>query len=320
MKTQPVILGIVGDSASGKTTLTNGITEILGRDRVTHICSDDYHRYDRQERAVRNITPLHPDCNYVAILEQHLQLLRDGQPILKPVYDHRNGTFTRPELIEPREFIIVEGLLGFHTPRMRDCYDAKVYLNPPEELRRIWKIKRDCAKRGYVPAQVLAELERREPDSRDFIRPQRQFADLSVRFAPPDGVPAERADGKLNARIIMWPTIPHPDLSDVLERATDGARPPVRLELEREEGRPADFLYIDGTLSAQKAAELEEVVWQHMPDAQHLRPDKIGTYLDGLEARHSDPLALTQLLLVYQMIRAARPAPLRAAPLQRTLA
>jgi phosphoribulokinase len=308
-----VILGLVGDSAAGKTTLTHGIMEILGRDRVTHICSDAYHRYDRQERAARNITALHPDCNYIEILEQHLQLLRDGQPILKPIYDHSNGTLTRPELVVPRDFIIVEGLLGFHTAQMRECYDVKVYLNPPEELRRAWKIKRDTTKRGYTRDQVLAELEKREPDSRDFIRPQRQFADLSVRFYPSDGVSAEQANGHLNARIVMWPTIPHPDLSDVLERATNDAQPAIRLELEREEGRPADFLYIDGNVSPRKAEELEEVIWGHMPDAQHLRPDRFGTYFDGLELRHSNPLALTQLLLVYQMIRAARPGPLGGA-------
>ena len=313
MNHRPVILGIVGDSAAGKTTLTHGITEILGADRVTHICSDAYHRFDRVERATRNITALHPECNYIDILEQHLQLLREGQPILVPVYDHRTGTLVRPEYVVPREFIIIEGLLGFHTARMRECYDVKVFLNPPEDLRRVWKFKRDCTKRGYTAEQVAVEMDKREPDSRDFIRPQRQFADLSVRFYPPDGVSADRANGKLNARLVLWPTIPHPDLTDVLEQADDEGQPAIRLSLEREEGRPADFLYIDGNVKPDKAAELEELIWRHMPDAQDLRPDRIGTYYDGLEVHHSDALALTQLLLVYQMIRAARPEPLRTA-------
>ena len=62
---RPIVLGIVGDSAAGKSTITRGLVELLGEDRVTHICADDYHKYDRVERARLGITPLHPDCNYL---------------------------------------------------------------------------------------------------------------------------------------------------------------------------------------------------------------------------------------------------------------
>src|SRR5271165_3432451 len=171
---RPVLLGIMGDSAAGKTTLTQGLINLLGPDRVTHMCTDDYHKYDRTERAALNITALNPDCNHLDILELQLERLHYGQPILKPVYEHSTGMLVRPEYVQPREFVIVEGLLGFHTPVMRQFYDVKVFLEPPEDLRRVWKIKRDTAKRGYTTEQVLHELEKREPDSRDFIRPQRQ--------------------------------------------------------------------------------------------------------------------------------------------------
>ena len=210
---RPIILGIVGDSAAGKTTITHGLMNILGADCVTHVCTDDYHKYDRKERAERGITPLRPDCNYIDVLEQHLECLHYGQPILKPVYEHATGTLVRPEYVQPRQFVIVEGLLGFSTPTLRQFYDVKVYLDPPEDMRRVWKIKRDTTKRGYTTEQVLAELERREPDSRDFIRPQREYADIVVRFYPPDGVSPEEAGRNLNVRLVLRPTIPHPDLS-----------------------------------------------------------------------------------------------------------
>src|SRR3954447_10330320 len=83
----PVMLAIAGDSAAGKTTLTKGIVDALGRDRVASICVDDYHRYDREERKGLPFTALHPACNYVDVMEQHLQLLAVGQTILKPVYN-----------------------------------------------------------------------------------------------------------------------------------------------------------------------------------------------------------------------------------------
>src|SRR5208337_3661767 len=113
---RPILLGIVGDSAAGKTTITQGLTQLLGPERVSHLCTDDYHKYDRQERARLNITPL------------HLERTHYGQSMLKPVYDHSTGSLVRPEYVQPREFVIVEGLHGFHSPTLRQFYDVKVYL------------------------------------------------------------------------------------------------------------------------------------------------------------------------------------------------
>jgi phosphoribulokinase len=296
---RPIVLGIVGDSAAGKTTITRGLVELLGKDRVTHICADDYHKYDRVERAQLKITPLHPDCNYLDILELHLERAHYGQPMLKPVYDHSTGSLVRPEYMIPREFVIVEGLLGFHTPAMRQFYDVKVFLDPPEELRRAWKIKRDTAKRGYTPEQVLAELERREADSRDFIRPQREFADIVVRFSP-DGDGSDQADSHLNVQLVLRPTLPHPDLSYLSDQDRSG----VRFELGRDNRRPVDFLEVDGNVSREHAAELEDTIWNHLPDLRPLRADQFGDYNYGTEVRHSDPLALTQLLITYHLLRA----------------
>jgi phosphoribulokinase len=303
MRRRPILLGIVGDSAAGKTTITRGLTRLLGPERVTHLCTDDYHKYDRSERLRLNITPLHPDCNFLDILELHLERAHYGQPMLKPVYDHSTGSLVRPEYVEPREFVIVEGLLGFHTAAMRQFYDVKVFLDPPEDMRRLWKIKRDTAKRGYIPEQVVTELERREPDSRDFIRPQREFADIVVRFYPESGVGSDQADGHLNVHLVLRPTIPHPDLT-YLASPGDRRAGAIRLELGRDGGRPVDFLQIDGGVSREQATQLERAIWKHLPDLRPLRADQFGDYNDGSEVRHSDPLALTQLLITYHLLRA----------------
>ena len=101
MNRKTIMLGVAGDSASGKTTITKGIIEALGPDQVTAICCDHYHRYNREERRVRGISALHPDGNYIDIMEQHFRLLREGQPILKPVYNHKTGDFDRPETMAP---------------------------------------------------------------------------------------------------------------------------------------------------------------------------------------------------------------------------
>ena len=311
MSDRPIILGIVGDSAAGKTPLTRGIAQILGEENVTIICTDDYHRYDRQQREELSITALHPDCNYLDIMQQHLALLRSGQPILKPIYSHTTGTFEAPQYIKPTKFAIVEGLLGYSTPAVRDCYDVKVYLAPPESLRTTWKIQRDTLKRGYSEAQVLTELQKREADSAQFIRPQRQWADLIVSFyQPPQEV--EESKSLLNVRLVLRPTIAHPDLSDVLTPAASDTSPAIRLNLDRDMGKPVDVLEIDSHATAQSISVLEELICADMPDLHQVCDREINPDLGKVtgttgEILQSYPLALTQLLITHYMLKATQP-------------
>src|SRR6516164_10504254 len=258
---RPVMLAIAGDSAAGKTTITSGLVRALGEDQCTAVCVDDYHRYDRAERKLLPFTALHPECNYVDIMEQQLQLLATGHPILKPVYDHHTGQLARPEYVEPRRFVIVEGLLPLHTKLARACFDITVYLNPPEEIRRDWKLRRDTTERGYTPEQVLAELDRREPESAAFIRPQRQWADICVRFAPVAGRGGPRGT-PLSAEILLRPTIQHPELAHVL---TDDDRRTVHLRLIRDsDGRPVDALHVHGYAPREDSQIVEKAIWEQL--------------------------------------------------------
>src|ERR1700760_2296992 len=215
---RPILLGIVGDSASGKTTLTRGLVRILGEAQVTHVSADHYHRYDRRQRAERRVTPLHPDGNYLDVLQQDLEHLRAGASILKPVYRHQDGTFGPTEYVSPATFAIVEGLLALYTPAMRELYDVRVYVDLPEDLRRKWKVQRDCSRRGYTTDQVLEEIDRREADAEAFIRPQRRHADIVISFMPGDRGDQEHLD----ARITMRPGLIHPELSQAIDGGSDG--------------------------------------------------------------------------------------------------
>lgn len=310
MTTRPIILGIVGDSAAGKTTLTRGIAQVLGTDQVTVICTDDYHRYDRKQRAEMGISALHPDCNYLDIIEQHLSLLRQGQPILKPIYNHNTGTFDAPEYIKPSKFVIVEGLLGYATRESRDCFDVKVYLAPPESLRAQWKIKRDTRKRGYTEEQVLDQLSKRESDSEEFIRPQRKWSDIVVSFYPPDEDTSEQNDLLLNVHLVLRPTIPHPDFTGILNPSKSHLSSAIRLELDRDMGKPVDVLEIDGHATDEQVKELERLLCQEIPYLGQFCSlegnQDIGkvTGTTG-ETFQSYPLAITQLLITYHMLKAA---------------
>ncbi|MBI3453355.1 MAG: phosphoribulokinase [Rhodospirillales bacterium] len=298
----PVILGIVGDSATGKTTLAAGVAQILGADRVATICTDDYHMYSRVERAKNGISALNPRGNFIDIIEQHLRLLCNKQPILKPVYNHNTGALDPPVYVAPKPYIIVEGLLGYTTRAMRDCYDVKVYLEPEEDLRVRWKIQRDTAKRGYSVDDVRRSLEKRKNDGPAFIHPQRTFADIVVGFYPPENL-ADETGSRLNVRHILRPTLPHPDLTPILESSM---RNGLHLDLIRDrDGKPVDMLEIGGDIDDRRAKRLEDLLWTLIPEANHLRAN-VGQYTDGRNKQVlSHPLALTQLLIAYHMVKAA---------------
>jgi len=296
----PIILGIVGDSASGKTTLSAGVAQILGEAHCTVICTDDYHRYDRAQRAAAGLSALDPRANYIDVLEQHLRLLRGGEPILKPVYDHRRGTLEPPEYVRPKDFVIAEGLLGYATRAMRDCFDVKVYLDPEEELRRRWKLHRDTTRRGYTREEVLFQLEQRQVHSQTFIHPQRTFADIVIRFQRSKG--ANGSDTQLDVRHILRPTLPHPDFTPLFDGSSNAG---LHLELARDrDGKPVDVLEINGNISDKRAERIEDLLWNLIPEAGHLR-DQVGQIDVANGARKSHPLALSQLLVGYHAVKAA---------------
>ena len=289
-----IILGVVGDSAAGKTTLTRGLVRVLGEENVTHVCVDDYHRYDRRQRAERNITPLDPDCNYIDMMAQHLAHMRAGEPFLKPVYRHDDGTFGPPTRIEPKQFSVIDGLLGYYTDDLRRLYDVRVYLAPPEELRRRWKVQRDCSRRGYTTDQVLSELDRREPDSEEFIRPQQAHADIVVSFLPTTGDPEH-----LDAELVLRPTLKHPDFRPVLDGevdASDGIR------ISERDGEL--HLFIPGSFDGERAHAIEEMIWAELHFASHLRSERLGEFTIGTDLHRSESLALIQLLVLYHLFTA----------------
>jgi phosphoribulokinase len=293
---RPIVLGVVGDSAAGKTTMTRGLVRALGEHAVTHACTDDYHRYDRKQRAELGITPLHPDCNHLDVLAQDLRHLRNGEAILKPVYRHSDGTFAPPVYVRPHGFAIVEGLLGYHTRTMRDCYDVRVFLAPPEELRRRWKVQRDCSRRGYTTDEVLAELDRREPDSAAFIRPQERHADMVVTFLP--GADPDRLD----AELLLRDRLPHPDLKPFIGRGIT---------------MNEHHVCIPGDIDPERAADIEEAIWDRLHFATHLRSQRLGEFTIGTDLHRSESLALVQLLILYHLVTGRAAVALGAQELER---
>jgi transaldolase len=308
---RPIFVGIGGDSGSGKSTLTSAFFELFGADRITSICLDDYHSLDRRQRGLVGFTALNPRANNFALMEEQVFALKGGNPINKPIYDHRDGTISGPETVEPREVVILQGLHPFLVPAIRHAFDLKVWLDPEPALRIEWKLQRDIAKRGYTREQVLAELEARRVDAEAYIQPQRRYADLVVSFFRGD---RSRDDmDRLSVRILLRHTLARFEL----DRETSNFNS-VRFfpDVVDEDRRRSDVIEIDGNISAEEAKLIEANIWAHIEgrrgELHYVAPEKLGSYEEkARRRRHSDPLALAQLILGHRILSAQESVLLR---------
>lgn len=177
------VIGVAGDSGSGKTTFSRAITEIFGDELVQTVTVDDYHLYDRKTRNDMGITPLLLSANNLTLLEQHITDLKAGKSIVKPVYNHSTGSFEVSEIISPKKFIIIEGLHPYATKKLRLLYDYTIFVDPDDEVKYDWKVRRDVGKRNYDVAALLAEMEVRKSDYIAFVKPQRKTADALIEIS-----------------------------------------------------------------------------------------------------------------------------------------
>ncbi|MDH7509648.1 MAG: phosphoribulokinase [Methanolinea sp.] len=174
------VIGVAGDSGSGKTTFASAIRHLLGDDLVSTISLDDYHLYDRKERKKRGITPLSPDANDFNRLEEDVTRLRRRLPIRKMVYDHSTGTITGPYPFHPARILILEGLHAFFTENLRRLCDFTLFVDPDPDVKKEWKFKRDTGARGYTEKEVREELAQRASDYSLYVAPQRRHATVVI--------------------------------------------------------------------------------------------------------------------------------------------
>ncbi len=176
-----LIIGVAGDSGSGKSTLTKSIANLLGEELVSFFSLDDYHTEDRETRKKTGHLPLDPKINNLTLAGEHLKALQKGEPVIKPVYNHRTGKFEPPEVFEPKKIVIVEGLHTLYD-ELRNYFDLKIYVDPSRDIKWQWKIKRDVVERGYKKEDVIKEIRMREPLYKRYIDFQKIYADIVIKI------------------------------------------------------------------------------------------------------------------------------------------
>jgi uridine kinase len=177
-------ISICGDSGSGKSTVSALLQEILPFDNTLLFETDRYHKWERGSQNYQTHTHLSPEANYLEKMADDAYTLSIGQTVVAVDYDHTTGKFTAPNSVEPKPYMILCGLHTLYKENLRAIMDLTIYIDTDEDLKRFWKLTRDTGHRGKTSEQVLASIEARVPDYRTYILPQREYADIIVRYKP----------------------------------------------------------------------------------------------------------------------------------------
>lgn len=178
------IFGIAGGSGSGKTTIAQNLAESVSTEEVVLITHDSYYRdqshVDPAERVKTNYD--HPKSLETELLVEHLRALQRGEAINVPVYDFVHHTRSqKTQHVEPKPVIVVEGILLFVSPDLRELFDLKVFVDTPDDIRFIRRMKRDIQERGRTMESVVEQyLGTVRPMHHEFVEPSKAYADIIV--------------------------------------------------------------------------------------------------------------------------------------------
>ena len=174
---KPLVIGITGDSGTGKSTFSESLTRLFGTSATFNLEGDDYHKWDRESPNWESLTHLNPEANSLFDLLNDLRRLLDGSTVSSRTYDHQTGLFSSPKRKVSKNLILISGL---HTLYLRDLVnemDKSFYLTMDEELRIAFKVKRDL-ERGRNKDYTLKEIQKRKEDFKKYIIPQSERADV----------------------------------------------------------------------------------------------------------------------------------------------
>ena len=197
----PFLIGVAGGTCSGKTTISEKLTELAGDEHVALIKLDSYYkpktRSEHEDRIVTNYD--HPDAFDWPLLNDHLAALKAGATVAVPVYDFTTDDRSdQVRLVAPGRIVVVEGILVLYDVPLRERFDLRVFVDADADIRLIRRLSRDIADRGRTAESVIAQyLATVRPSHEQFIEPSKRYADVIL----PGGGMNVAAIDLLHARI-----------------------------------------------------------------------------------------------------------------------
>jgi uridine kinase len=180
----PLVIGIAGGSGSGKTTVANVVIQRVGAENIAYLPHDAYYKelghLPPNQRAQINFD--HPDSLENELMIQHIQALREWQPVALPVYDFSTDSRTDKVIeVRPQRIIIVEGILIFAVPDLRKMFDLKIFVDTDPDIRLIRRLQRDLTERGRSTESVINQyLTTVRPMHLEFVEPSKRYADVII--------------------------------------------------------------------------------------------------------------------------------------------
>jgi len=170
------VVGIPGVGGAGKTTMGKKLVRHFGADRCIAIDLDEY-IMPRPEKLERGLTGYNPAANRMDQLREHVLELKNEIPVLKPVYDFRTGTFPTSERVDPKNIVVLAGVIALYD-EVRDLVDVSMFLDASEEVQVNTRMKRDTAERGYSRQQILDLMRQFYRDYRLYLGQTKEFASI----------------------------------------------------------------------------------------------------------------------------------------------
>jgi uridine kinase len=179
---RPSVLGVAGGTGSGKTTVARAILDAVGEHRIAFLEQDSYYRdidWQSEEELLHHNFD-HPSALDNDLLVEHVTALRDGRPAEVPIYDFvRHRRTDRTRRVEPRPVVLLEGILLFVEPSLRERLDFKVYVDTDADIRLIRRLGRDMTERGRSVDEVLRQYQETvRPMHLEFVEPSKRWADV----------------------------------------------------------------------------------------------------------------------------------------------
>jgi uridine kinase len=200
-----MIIGISGGTGSGKTTVANGILESVSAQDVAFIQQDSYYRNLKDlpldYRQAVNFD--HPDALDNDLLVHHIRKLRSGGAVELPIYDFKtHSRLNETLLIEPKPIVIVEGILIYADARLLEQMDIKIFVDTPDDIRFIRRLRRDVAERGRTVDSVIEQyLNTVRPMHMQFVEPSKRYADIIIPEGGHNLVSIDLISGKIRERL-----------------------------------------------------------------------------------------------------------------------